>query len=487
VERALMVRAIALYGPIALVALSCALRMPSRRRATAALLACAWTLPSLVLVNVIAQHFGWWRFAAGAGALLGMPVELLLGWVVLWGALPVLAAPRWPLGAIVVVLAALDVATMPLLEPALHLGDRWLVGEVVAIGVALIPAQLLAHWTWRNRHVGLRAAMQAMVFAALMLWLLPEVIFLYTHGSWSHLMATWNAFGGVHLQLALLPAIIGLSAVQEFAVRGRGTPVPFDPPRRLVTTGPYAYVANPMQLSMALVLTAWGLVIGSLWVALAGPMSFVYSLGLAAWDEESDLGERFGAPWREYRTHVRAWIPRLRPYHASCHPERSEGSVLVFGRSADPSVAVLPHDDIRCRPERSERSAPTPRTARLYVAETCGPCAEVAAWFAARHPRGLEIVPAELHPSRDLERITYEPGDESGDEEGVAAVARALEHVHLGWALIGWTMRLPLLRPTLQLIVDASGGAPRRIPRASRVAGVSLVASSDACARYEGA
>jgi hypothetical protein len=194
-------------------------------------------------------------------------------------------------------------------------------------------------------------------------------------------------------------------------------------------------------------------------------MSFVYSFGLAAWDEESDLGERFGAPWREYRTHVRAWIPRLRPYHPACHPEPR-----------------------RCaRGELREGSAPRSCSARLYVAETCGPCAEVAAWFAARHPRGLEIVPAELHPSRDLERITYDPGDDSPDEEGVAAVARALEHVHLGWAVLGWTMRLPVMRPILQLIVDASGGAPRRIPRASGVRGVSLAASSDACARYEGA
>jgi hypothetical protein len=236
----------------------------------------------------------------------------------------------------------------------------------------------------------------------------------------------------------MMSGLMGLSAVQEFAMRGRGTPIPFDPPRRLVTSGPYAYVANPMQLSMVLVVTAWGLVIGSGWMMLAGPIAFAYSVGLASWDEESDLGRRFGTPWRSYRRYVRAWIPRLRPYHAS------------LDATSDADVAS---------------------PARLYVAASCERCSEVAAWFAERRPRGLEIVPAESHPTRDLERITYDPGDGGREEEGIAAIARALEHVHLGWALLGELVRLPLVRPVLQLIVDASGGEARRVNRTSPRAG----------------
>jgi hypothetical protein len=64
-------------------------------------------------------------------------------------------------------------------------------------------------------------------------------------------------------------------------------------------------------------------------------------------------------------------------------------------------------------------------------------------------------------------RITYDPGDGSGDEVGVAAIARALEHIHLGWACLGWFLRLPLVTPSLQLLADASGGGPRLIRRTS--------------------
>jgi protein-S-isoprenylcysteine O-methyltransferase Ste14 len=40
----------------------------------------------------------------------------------------------------------------------------------------------------------------------------------------------------------------------EFALRGRGTPAPFDPPRRLVITGLYRWVRNPIYVGMAIML-----------------------------------------------------------------------------------------------------------------------------------------------------------------------------------------------------------------------------------------
>ncbi len=413
-DRSLAIRALALYGPAMLVALPWALKSPRPRRAAAALLASAWNVPALLLVNVLAPQLGWWTFAPSPAAIATVPVDLLLGWILLWGAAPALLLPRLHLAAVIALLVALDLALMPLCAPVVLLGDRWLIGEAVALLIALVPAQLLARWTADDRNVEWRAALQAVAFAGIMLWLLPAVIVEQGLASWTSLGREWNRLGGVPLQLALVPVLMGLSAVQEFATRGRGTPIPFDAPRRLVTSGPYAYVANPMQLSLALVLVAWGALLHSGWIAFAGVMAVVYGVGLAEPDERTDLDKRFGEPWRAYRRGVRAWRVRWRPYHAS----------LDSGGDAAP--------------------------ARLYVAETCGRCSEVARWFAARRPRGLEIVAAESHPSGNLTRITYDPGDGGREERGVAAVARALEHIHIGWALAGWLMRLPGLRWVLQ-------------------------------------
>lgn len=45
----------------------------------------------------------------------------------------------------------------------------------------------------------------------------------------------------------------------------------------------------------------------------------------------------------------------------------------------------------------------------------------------------------------------------------MAALARALEHIHLEWAIIGWTIRLPLVLVLIQLQVASVGGEPRPI------------------------
>ena len=65
--------------------------------------------------------------------------------------------------------------------------------------------------------------------------------------------------------------MLGLSAVQEFVTRGRGTPIPFDPPRHIVTTGVYAYVANPMQLSAVLFLFLLAVIVGNVMGRVRGP------------------------------------------------------------------------------------------------------------------------------------------------------------------------------------------------------------------------
>ena len=65
------------------------------------------------------------------------------------------------------------------------------------------------------------------------------------------------AVGATELVGAALVAAGGSLAVWcvlTFALAGRGTPAPFDPPRRLVASGPYRFVRNPMYIGAALAL-----------------------------------------------------------------------------------------------------------------------------------------------------------------------------------------------------------------------------------------
>jgi protein-S-isoprenylcysteine O-methyltransferase Ste14 len=300
-DQVTLVRAYCLFAPVAAVLMLWLRARPDRRAGAAVLLACVWQLPSLVALHLLADHFGWWAYEAEGGLFLGFPVDLYLGWVTTWGALPALVSLVWPrvaLWQVVVGAIGLDVLAMPLASSVLRLSETWLLGEAVGVALCLVPAQLLARWTAAATHLAARATLQAVCFSLFFLGLLTSVILEATGQSaaWQALLArpAWQLGGAV--QVLALPAALGLSAAQEFATRGGGTPLPYDPPSKLVTSGPYAYVANPMQLAMALLFICWGLLLGSGWVVAAAVVCGAYSQGIANWDEQNDLPQRFGAP-----------------------------------------------------------------------------------------------------------------------------------------------------------------------------------------------
>jgi protein-S-isoprenylcysteine O-methyltransferase Ste14 len=423
VDPFLIVRAGSIYLATAFTLVLWVWRRPSPGVMAGAVLAFFLNVPVVLAVSIGAAQLGWWQFTARGGLLLGVPVDLLLSWAWLWSVVPALAFPSLPLAAIAIIVMAADVVLMPFGAPVITLGSRWMIGEAVGVVAGVVPGQLLARWTARREHVAGRATLQALTFAALVMFILPAAVIEGSGTTWLSPIdvPAWKVSLALHA--LAVPAVIGLTAVQEFATRGGGTPVPFDPPQRLVTSGIYSYVANPMQLSAVLLLLVLGFELRNMWVSAAGVMAHLYSAGFAGWDEHDDLRRRFGSDWELFRRNVPRWRPRYRPWH----------------RDTEPS-------------------------ARLFVANSCGMCRQVGTWFADRGARHLEIVPAETHPSRALTRITYESGDGTFTTHGVDAVARALEHLHFWWALAAFVLRLPIASHLAQLLADASGAQPRRIP-----------------------
>ncbi len=95
-----------------------------------------------------------------------------------------------------------------------------------------------------------------------------------------------------------------------FAVVGRGTPGPWDAPRRFVAVGPYRWVPNPIYLSALLVM------LGEAWLFLS-PALLAYALAAAAvfhlfvvGYEEPTLARRFGKTYASYRRSVPRWVAR---------------------------------------------------------------------------------------------------------------------------------------------------------------------------------
>lgn len=444
-ERAAYIRILALYLPVSLCAVAFALRTPRVRTIAAPLLSLLWTFPALLILQRLNMHYQWWRFDTHTPCVLGIPVALYLGWAIFWGLLPQLAWPKLDVLSIVIVAFSFDFLGMLYLSPAFELNPgtmasgyapAWLVGEAVGIVLVLIPAMLLFRWTENATHLGLRATGQVIRSALIFLYLIPELVFALRPAAsgWQTFLAAPPFLRQIWLQILWILALPGLSAVQEFVERGGGTPLPYDPPRRLVVTGIYRYCANPMQFSCALVMLAEAAMLRSAWLVSAAAMSAVYSAGLAHWDEELDLARRFaaGAPfppsdksagsaspqpdWPTYRAAVPIWRVRWLPF------------------------------------------VPGP-PATLYIAASCPTCSGIRAFLEQRNPAGLVLRDAESLPTGSIRRLRYVSADAQA-ESGVLAFARALEHLNFGWALCGFLLRLPVIHHAAQLLTDVAGFGP---------------------------
>ena len=112
------------------------------------------------------------------------------------------------------------------------------------------------------------------------------------------------AFGG----LALLECFL------RFAWTGLGTPAPIAPPNKLIVTGLYRHVRNPMYVAVV------SLVLGQA-LLLSDPRLLVYAA--AVWlcfhlfvlaYEEPTLRAQYPEDYARYGEAVPRWIPRLTPW-----------------------------------------------------------------------------------------------------------------------------------------------------------------------------
>ncbi len=114
--------------------------------------------------------------------------------------------------------------------------------------------------------------------------------------------------------LGLGPLALGIAIVlwcaRDFAVKGRGTPAPIDPPKELVVRGLYRYVRNPMYVGAVLILGGhfgWFLAFELLpYLAL---VLLAFHLFVVLYEEPA-LTRKFGEAYRDYQAAVPRWIPR---------------------------------------------------------------------------------------------------------------------------------------------------------------------------------
>ena len=113
--------------------------------------------------------------------------------------------------------------------------------------------------------------------------------------------------------LVISGILVLVDSFARFALQGLGTPAPVSPPRRLVATGLYRYVRNPMYLAVVSTIVGQALLFGSLELLAYAALVGVIVHQFVVVYEESKLRATFGDEYEAFCATVPRWLPRLRP------------------------------------------------------------------------------------------------------------------------------------------------------------------------------
>ena len=152
-----------------------------------------------------------------------------------------------------------------------------------------------------------RAVTYAALFVSLVLIFVPARVLSASGVLPPTAVGVWQVAG---MLLGAAGAALALSCIVAFVVLGRGTPAPFDPPRRLVIRGPYRFVRNPMYIGAGLAVVGAALFYQSFaLLEYVGVLFLVTHLFVVAY-EEPTLRRTFGKDYLAYCERTGRWWPR---------------------------------------------------------------------------------------------------------------------------------------------------------------------------------
>ena len=162
-----------------------------------------------------------------------------------------------------------------------------------------------------NPHLIIKATLITLLMPGTVTLLIPHFILRRSH------IVDWPGISALAL-LVILAGSAGfavlLHCIWGFAVHGKGTLAPIDPPKMLVVQGFYRYTRNPMYLSIIVVLLSEALLFESV------SMLYYVALVLACFHlfvilyEEPHLRSRFGESYEEYSRTIPRWRITVRGF-----------------------------------------------------------------------------------------------------------------------------------------------------------------------------
>jgi protein-S-isoprenylcysteine O-methyltransferase Ste14 len=259
-----------------------------------ALLAFIWQFQASVIISLLLLN-------------VYQPTEVTLGQAVLLGPVNFLLLGRhsaWP------PIAASSVLLL-LFAPISASFWPWYLSN---LGLVCLPSLLLANWTRHSQHLYIRCLLQTLCWACLLLWLFPNTVFQQLNGGWDVLLKRPLWQNAVFLVPMTVPGLLLALSVFQFAFEGRGTGFPYDPPQRLVTNGIYAYISNPMQLGICLLMLFWGFALMNIWISASAFVAlFLFVVFKDICNGSCAIGKT-DKLWTTYQNEVPKWRLRRKPW-----------------------------------------------------------------------------------------------------------------------------------------------------------------------------
>jgi len=111
--------------------------------------------------------------------------------------------------------------------------------------------------------------------------------------------------------------------------------------QEVTTTGPYAYVKNPLYLGTLLIMIGYCLMARNLYLlAISLAVFFLYYVPFKKKRESARLQERFGDAWIEYDWAVPDYLPRFNPY-SKRGPQQWRWTVFLDNSEHETAIVVL--------------------------------------------------------------------------------------------------------------------------------------------------
>ena len=149
-----------------------------------------------------------------------------------------------------------------------------------------------------------RALVYATAFVGLLLVFVPAQLLTWSGIPRPTSIGTPQIAG---LMVATLGALLVVWCVLTFVANGKGTPAPFDPPRRLVVSGPYRYMRNPMYFGAGLAISGAALFYQSILLLAYASAFLLFFHVFVVFFEEPALQRTFGDDYESYSRQVRRW------------------------------------------------------------------------------------------------------------------------------------------------------------------------------------